>query len=461
MQDIRQIIALPEGRTLEFKQDLSSMKPILKTLIAFANTAGGTLIIGRTDDGTIKGIEDILSAEEKLANVIADNIHPPLLPEIEMASLDGRSLIVVRIPHWRGPFYLKSKGEAEGVYVRLGSTNRVAGPELLAELKRSIMKVSFDQLPCPEVNISGLDMDQIDNEFSKSGRQVNQALLETLNILVPYNGGVVCSNGGLILFGKQSVRKQYFPNTEVRCARFQGQEKANFIDRYDVQGSILEAMRDVPKFIMRNTRLAAQIEKIRRKDISEYSLVVIREILANALVHADYSIIGMNPRIAIFSDRLEIDSPGMLPYGYALSDFFAGVSHIRNKVIARVFRELNIIEEWGTGYRRINETCRAESYPIPVWQEHGASLRVILKPHGATVERSGIKISQTEQPFTSRQEKIMLFLASGSTFATKEILKGLDVQVSERTLRSDLRDMKERGLIQMFGRGPSTRWGKL
>ncbi|MCB1082654.1 MAG: hypothetical protein KDK63_05870, partial [Chlamydiia bacterium] len=393
-----------------------------------------------------------------LANSIADSISPPLMPEIEIASVKGHSLLVVRVPHWRGPFYLKSEGEERGIYVRLGSTNRLADAELLAELKRSIMKVSFDQLPCPEFDASGLDMTRIEEAFAKVGKVVDTNVLETLHILVPYNNRLVCSNGGLILFGKEKYRKKYFPNTEIRCARFQGEKKVNFIDQYDVQGTILDAMDEIPKFIKRNTRLAASIEKIKRKDIPEYSSIVIREVLANALVHADYSILGMHPRIAIFSNRLEIESPGMLPFGYTLGDFFAGVSHVRNKVIARVFRELKIIEEWGTGYKRIKETCLKENYPIPHWEELGASLRVILSPHQATQENQSPRQSPNLIELSERQEEIKALLAGGVALTTREIYERIETSVSERTLRSDLLAMKEKGLIKMVGNGPSTRW---
>ena len=161
MLSIEEMLRLPEGRTLEFKENLTSYKPILKTLIAFANTAGGTLIIGCKDDGEVIGVSDVLASEEALANIIADSISPPLMPEIEIASVKSCPLLTVRVPHWRGPFYLRSEGEARGVYVRLGSTNRAADSELLAELKRSIMKVSFDNLPCPEIDVSGLNMKRL------------------------------------------------------------------------------------------------------------------------------------------------------------------------------------------------------------------------------------------------------------------------------------------------------------
>lgn len=120
---IEDLLTHPEGKTLEFKQDLSSPKNILRTVAAFANTAGGMLIIGRADDGSMVGVADVLSAEERLANLIADNIAPAMMPEIEVVTVAEKTLLMIRVAHWPGPFYLKEKGPEEGVYVRLGSTS--------------------------------------------------------------------------------------------------------------------------------------------------------------------------------------------------------------------------------------------------------------------------------------------------------------------------------------------------
>lgn len=458
MVDIQEILSLPEGKTVEFKRDLSSMKPILKTLIAFANTAGGTLLIGRDDHGVIVGVDNIFDTEERLANAIADSIYPPLMPEIETTSLDGKALIVIRVVHWRGPFYLKSQGPEEGVYVRLGSTNRVAGSDLIAELKRSISNISFDQLPCPDIDVNGLDMSLIRQAFSNVGRKVDHKKLVTLGILVPYSGKFVCSNGGIILFGQDEVRERYFPNAKVRCARFQGTDKVDFIDQYDGEGTIVDAMKDVPNFIRRNTRLAAQIDQIQRKDISEYSLIAIREVLTNAVVHADYSIRGMNPRVAIFSDRLEIENPGMLPFGYTLEEFMAGVSHIRNKVIARVFRELHLMEEWGTGYRRVIEACHTGGYPNPIWEELGTAMRVVFHPHLATQETIESITHAEKKDLTLRQQKIINFMQKKEPLSAKKIYEGLREVTSERTFRNDLLTLKASGWLKMIGSGPSTLW---
>jgi ATP-dependent DNA helicase RecG len=254
------------------------------------------------------------------------------------------------------------------------------------------------------------------------------------------------------------LRKKHFPNATIRCACFAGTDKVDFIDQYDPEGTILEAMKDVPSFIRRNTRLAAKIEQIQRKDIHEYASIAIREVLTNALVHADYSIKGMNPRVAIFSDRLEIENPGMLPFGYTLDEFIAGVSHVRNKVIARVFRELHLMEEWGTGYRRIIDVCNSGGYQIPTWEEIGTAIRVVFKPHSMTQEKTESHSIQKTKELSQRQQKILKFLRNKKPLSAKKIYKGLKEQISERSLRNDLLELRAQGILKMIGSGPSTLW---
>lgn len=313
-------------------------------------------------------------------------------------------------------------------------------------------------MPCPDTDLESLDMERVKKAFATIDRKVDVGTLETLGILVPYAGKLVCSNGGMILFGSDHLRERYFPNATVRCARFRGTEKVDFIDQYDVQGTIIEAMEEVPRFIRRNIRLAAKIEGIQREDLPEYSSIAVREVLTNAVVHADYSCGGMNPRVVIFSDRLEIESPGMLPFGYTLNDFISGVSRIRNKVIARVFRELNLMEEWGTGYKRITEACRVGGYSNPDWEELGTAIRVSFYPHSATLEKIKKTSSQQTKDLTLRQQKILKFCQENDPLTAKEIYHGLKEDITERTLRNDLLELKARGFLKMLGSGPSTSW---
>ncbi len=136
---IQNLLAHPESKTLEFKRDLSSPRPLLKTLVAFANSAGGKLVIGVADDMQVIGVEDPLAEEERLCNLIADSISPRLVPNIEMITVENHTLLIAEVyPSNSRPHFLTKEGPETGVYVRLGSTNRQADRELIAELRRSV-----------------------------------------------------------------------------------------------------------------------------------------------------------------------------------------------------------------------------------------------------------------------------------------------------------------------------------
>jgi ATP-dependent DNA helicase RecG len=118
------LITAPEGKALEFKRDLSSLAPVMKTLVAFANTAGGVLVVGVADDGAVLGVVHPLNEEERLASAIADSIRPAMTPEIDLVSHQGKTLLLVQVPHWRGPFYVRSEGPQAGLSPCAARTSR-------------------------------------------------------------------------------------------------------------------------------------------------------------------------------------------------------------------------------------------------------------------------------------------------------------------------------------------------
>lgn len=462
--NVSELITATEGKTLEFKRDLSSLQPILKTLVAFANTSGGALVIGVQDDGVVVGIADALREEERLASSIADGIRPAMTPEIDIVSHDGKTLLIARVPHWRGPFYLRSEGPEDGVYVRLGSTNRRAGPELLAELQRALSGLSFDQMPCADLSADDLDSERIRRYFAAIGRQVSQEHLESLGVLVAQAGRLTPSHGGLILFGRDAPRQRLFPEARVSCARFRGVERVDFLDRLDIEGTVLDALEETPKFIRRNTRLAAKIVTMRRQDIPEYPEIALREVLVNAVAHADYSLTGMRIRVAIYANRLEVENPGMLPFGMTLDDLKAGVSRIRNRVIVRVLRELSLVEEWGTGYRRVTQACEEGGYPPPTWRELSSALRVIFQPHPAaadddpeltrvpineTANEAGEAVNEADEAVNARQQWFLAQISAGRQSGWADLAQ--QWQVSRATAQRDIADLKAHGLIEFVG----------
>jgi len=114
--------------------------------------------------------------------------------------------------------------------------------------------------------------------------------------------------------------------------------------------------------------MAAEIKTMRRKDIPEYPTAAIREALINALLHSNYMIQGMRILVAIYSNRLDITNPGMLPLGMTMEDFKNGVSAIRNKTIAQIFKKMGFVETWGSGYERIMKFCKNNLTPLKLTQ---------------------------------------------------------------------------------------------
>ena len=148
--DLVELLKRPEGKTLEFKRDLSAPEGALKTIIAFANTAGGTLLVGVEDrSGHVRGVSEPLDLEERLASLISDQVAPRLMPEIEILPWRRTQVLAVRVyPSPRRPHYLKRAGPDGGVYVRVGSTNRRADRELVEELRRFGRGEAFGVHPC-------------------------------------------------------------------------------------------------------------------------------------------------------------------------------------------------------------------------------------------------------------------------------------------------------------------------
>jgi ATP-dependent DNA helicase RecG len=157
--DLLALLKSPEGKTLEFKRDLSSPENVLRTAIAFANTSGGTILIG-VDDRTrnVRGVSDPLEVEERLANLISDTIAPRLVPELEILPWRRKYVVALQFhPSGSRPHHLKSLGPESGVFVRVGSTNRLADREFIEELRRFSRNESYDERPMPELDLETID----------------------------------------------------------------------------------------------------------------------------------------------------------------------------------------------------------------------------------------------------------------------------------------------------------------
>jgi ATP-dependent DNA helicase RecG len=404
----------PEGKTLEFKRNTSSPKNWLKTVVAFANSAGGRLVFGVADDQTVQGVDSPLDEQERVCNLIADCISPRLVPNIQFIPTEKKTLLVVEVfPSNLRPHYIVSEGAETGVYVRLGSTNRQADIELISELKRSVEGKRFDEMPMPELQEADLDLEEATEWFGKE-RKLTPAELRTLHLLVEHQGKWVPSKGAILLFGRERTR--HFPDAWVQCGRFHGNQKLDIFDHNEIYCTLPKSIEQTMLFLKKHAYRGADLSEVRRKDVWSIPLEILREVIINAFVHADYSQRGGPIRISFMDDRIEIENPGILLPGLKVEDIRNGTSRIRNNVIARVFREIRLIEQWGTGVRRIFTEAESLGLPEPRIEEIGMRLRFtvffkepihVSRPNPGTDERGA---APTQSP-TQSADPVNLLLS--------------------------------------------------
>lgn len=438
--DLVDLLKRPEGKTLEFKRDLSSPDSVLRAIIAFANTAGGTLLLG-VEDATrhVRGVLNPLAMEERVANLISDSILPRLMPELEILPWRRTHVVAVQVyPSSGRPHYLKATGLDGGVYVRVGSTNRRADPEMIEELRRFARGAAYDEQAMPGIDSEALDFRVAADSFA-SVRKLKCSDLETLRLVTKHQGRKIPTIGGMLLFGKD--RGSHFPDAWIQAGRFRGMDKSHIVDTLEIRSLPVQAVEEAIAFIQKHVLHGMQIGNIRRKERWSLPPAAVREAIINAVAHTDYAQRGAPIRISIFDDRLEVENPGLLPFGLTVDDLHRGVSKLRNRVIGRVFHELGLIEQWGSGIQRMATACREAGLAPPALEEIGTRFRVT------------IYTTITDNPGVDKTDQTILdVLTDSNGLSTQDIATA--IELTARATRTRLRKLVANGLVREIGTSP-------
>jgi ATP-dependent DNA helicase RecG len=448
-----------ESKTLEFKQQLPKGQQIAKTLIAFANGSGGKLIVGVTDDRQLVGIQDdIFELQDKITSMIYELCTPQLAAQIYIENIDGVELLVVEVA--RGslfPYYLKSVGREQGTYIRLGASNRVASSEHIQQLELQRLNISFDALANYQYPLEKLDLTVLEAAFKAADKTLTLEKMLNLKLLVEEQGQRYASHGLLILLGQ-------YEHVMTQCARFKGTNMSVFLDRKEYTGDLFSQIEQAEIFIKNHLSLRAEIRGLKRYDYLEIPENAIREALVNAYVHRDYSNFGRNIKVAVYDDLVNIVSPGGLPNGLTEADLLQGRSEIRNRVLARVFRELGYIEHWGSGLQRIKQMCEAENLPTPEFLEtndffdvklYRPVIELVSDTVGGTVsgtiEGLGSIVSGTieSHTLTKRQIQILALIQQQPKISYRQMTEQLGIHKS--AIQKHLESLKDAGWLERVG----------
>ncbi len=351
-QFIQTIIS--EGTLHEFKStlDLNKPKSWLKTISAFSNSVlGGTIYVGITDSHEFQNVEDIQGLSEKVSEIIVAKIDPIPTIHIEALNTENNNLLIIKVdPGKNTPYYFVDSG-TKIAYIRMGEESIPAPNHILHSLVLKGLNMSFDSLVTNERIENHTFLFLKKTLLSRVSKQLTEEMLVSFG-LVTQDGYL--TNAGVLLSDECNLLQ-----SRVFATRWNGLDKTTSrneaFDSKEFNGNILYLLEESEKFVNLHNRVAWHKGTNSRIETEAYISSVIHEILVNALIHREYTIIGSEVHIDIFDDRLEVYNPGGMVNGILLEnvDPYHVGSARRNPIIADVFEKCKLMEREGSGLKNI------------------------------------------------------------------------------------------------------------
>lgn len=404
--ELLEILANGESSGVEFKRDDIRPEQLAKEVVALVNFQGGRVMLGVEDDGSISGLQRE-NTEEWIMNVIAEKVHPFILPFYEQVKMDdGLIVAVLTFPQGTAkPYVLRHKGE-EKVYIRVGTTSRLATREQQMRLYEIGGMLHTEVLSVPRTSSNNLDRVRIENylkdiindpEIPNTEDKWEQRLANLGLLAAP---GGMCTIAGIVLFGKRP--RQYLKQGGLRVLAFNSTRKeykaeldtiidAPFVGRWDYsQGSGLlideglteNLLEKIEPFISQESDEID--ETLRREKQYSYPVEAIREIIVNAMVHRDWTRF-VDIEIGIYSDRFEVISPGSFQNSMTIEKMIAGQRYTRNTIIMEIMRDYGYVDFRGMGIRtKVIPKMRAFNGTEPIFEATEDYIKVTLLSKGET-----------------------------------------------------------------------------
>ena len=463
-----------ESINIEYKVEMpKKSEKYMKTVVAFANGRGGRIVFG-VDDKTLNIVgmnpDTIFQTMDAITNAISDSCEPKIYPDVTLQSIDDKTIIVVEIhPGPMRPYYIKNKGLVDGTYVRVAGTSRHAEGYMLKELILEGQNRYFDNEPCEYLEINEDDIKDLCDKMKKIAientwndeekaaiRDVTKNILITWGILKEDNGKIIPTNAYALLTGKMQIQPT------IQCAVFKGKTRAYFVDRREFSGPIQDQVQLAFQYVLEKINMGMQIKGIYRQDVYELPINSVRELIANAVAHRNYLEPG-NIQVAIFDDRLEVTSPGMLLNTVSIKKMIEGYSRLRNPAIANAFAYMKIIEKWGTGIPRILRECKEYGLKKPELIDFDGDFRVNMyrreektKTTQTTTQTTTQITTQTTIKLTKNDHEILQVIQNNPSLSQKEIAMELGWTVDR--VKYYLNKMKKQEAIRRIGSSHKGYW---
>ena len=428
---ILQIIENGETQEVELKQSFHSSQDFSKLMCGFANTYGGMILVGIDHKKKIIGINENLDEVQQKISASAQAISPPLIPEIQVYTIEGKKIINVIIQKAIDNTFYTHQGV---VYVKVGSTlKKIEGNQLL-DFLRSKQILCFDET-ASDASLEDIDIEKVKEYLKLRGNEnfLKNNSIENFLInskLASKNGSLKIKNTTLLFFGKQPI--EFFPQAEIKIAQFDGTEPVKIISHQLIQTDTTTSIEQSISFLKKNISREIEItNKAKREEKYEYPLDVIREAIVNAVAHRDY--FGKDAiQIYLFSNRIELTSPGSLPIGLQ-RELFGTLSVQRNPIMYRLLRDYGYIEGLGSGVPRMINSMREQGLKDPEFGIYEHFFRITLYN-----QKGKQKPIQNYADLNERQKKAIEFLKQHKSLKTKKYQ-----EINNSSYGTSMADIKE------------------
>ncbi|MDP1605610.1 MAG: ATP-binding protein [Rhodocyclaceae bacterium] len=366
--ELLEIIRNRENSGVEFKRDVLENHALAKELVAFSNLDGGMVLLGVEDDGSISGLTRP-DLEEWVMTACRDKIRPAIIPFFEVVRdiEPEKAVAVVRVT--RG-FDVHSlwHNNRNTYYIRVGTQSREPSPEELGRLFQQRGSFRAELRPVSGATLADFDRRRLRDYFGRIRQQSvpsdnDETAWQTLLVNTEFMTEEGVTVGGILLFG--TTPNRFLPHAGIDAVAFPGTEKdyaarertalrGPMTPLLDANGAVVEngLVEQALDFVRRNTPVTAVLENGRRIEKPTYPPEVLREAIVNALIHRDYLLSSTDIELAVYSDRLEIISPGRLPNGITTERMRTGCRAARNQLLKDVMRDYRYLEHMGMGVPR-------------------------------------------------------------------------------------------------------------
>ena len=440
------LVGAPPGPTLEYLVPLDRER-LAETLVAFANADGGTLLLGIHPDGHVEGGIQVEEVEGVLRGALAA-CHPPVRTEWEQVETPDGTAIAIRVPR---STELHSLGDGR-VLIRAGSENRPLGGEAIRQLAATKSSADFEAESVAGASEADLDGDLIQEYIARREERQRRPLAvpagQLLHTIGALDDDMRPTVVGLLLFGKEP--QHYLPQANLVFVRFVGTEPRGpeglpgYGRREEVGGALPRLIERAWQIVWSEMRVEAVVRGLVREERTEYPPFPVREALVNAVAHRDYRLHGRRIEIRMFDDRLEVISPGGLP-GYMTLDNLVDEHYARNPRLVDGLFQWGFIETLGLGVDRMIEDMVQAGHPPPTFHATSYAFSVTLKN-----VRERRPLPRWELHMSERQMRAITFIQEHGRITNRDY-RDLCPDVSPETLRLDLSDLVQRGLLLKIG----------